>query len=81
RGEHDVMKLVEELHHRGTTVIMVSHQLHVVARFAEHIAFIAGGQLIDGDAESMLTAERLESLYGVSVDLNSGRPHVDRPDA
>ncbi len=79
RGEHDVMKLVEELHHRGTTVIMVSHQLHVVARFAGHIAFINDGALLAGDRDTMLTPQRLESLYGVSINLGTGRPNVDRP--
>lgn len=79
RGEHDVMKLVEELHQRGTTVIMVSHQLHVVARFAEHIAFIAEGGVISGPRDTMLTPDRLQSLYGVAVDLSSGRPVIDRP--
>lgn len=78
RGEYDVMSLVSELHRAGATVVMVSHQLHVVASLAEHIAFIAGGRLVEGPRDEMLTSDRLESLYGVPVDLGSGRALLDR---
>ncbi len=74
RGEHDVMTLVDGLHQSGTTVIMVSHQLHVLARHATHIAFIQDRRHLLGERDEMLTPERLEALYGVSVDLGTGRP-------
>lgn len=76
RGEHDVMTLVDGLHQAGTTVIMVSHQLHVVARYATHIAFIQDCRLLLGESQEMLTPDRLEALYGVSVDLGTGRPSM-----
>lgn len=74
RGEHDVMNLVAELNARGTTVLMVSHQLHVVERYAQRIAVIADGRVVSGERDEMLAPERLESLFGIKVDLVSGRP-------
>ena len=50
RGEHEVMHLVRELHGAGKTVIMVSHLLHVVARYAKTLAFIHDGGLREGPA-------------------------------
>ncbi len=77
RGEHDVLKLVKGVHLNGTTVVMVSHDLDVVASLAEQIAFISEGRLVVGSREAMLTPERLEALYGVPIDLTTGRPRLD----
>ncbi|MCO5166215.1 MAG: metal ABC transporter ATP-binding protein [Planctomycetes bacterium] len=63
RGEHEVMELVRALHDQGRTVVMVSHMLHVVARYARRIAFVRGGRVVAGDLERMLTAEQLAPLY------------------
>ncbi len=78
RGEHEVMELVRALHAGGRTVIMVSHLLHVVARYAQRIAFIHDGLLVAGPARSMLSARRLEPLYGMPVVVGdlAGHPVV-----
>ena len=67
RGEHEVMEVVQSLHTAGRTVMMVSHMLHVVSRFARRIAFIRDGGLVVGDREDMLRQDRLEELYGMPV--------------
>jgi ABC-type Mn2+/Zn2+ transport system ATPase subunit len=69
RGEHEVMQLVRTLWQGGKTVIMVSHLLHVVARYAQRLAFIHDGGLREGSAEEMLTQERLQGLYGIPVEV------------
>ena len=76
RGEHEVMHLVRELHRAGKTVIMVSHLLHVVARYAKTLAFIHDGGLREGPATEMLTAERLQALYGIPVELGQLAGHT-----
>ncbi|MEL7046747.1 MAG: metal ABC transporter ATP-binding protein, partial [Pseudomonadota bacterium] len=63
RGEHEVMEVVRSLHEAGRTVIMVSHMLHVVARYADRLAFVHRGKLEAGPARDMLTPERLAPLY------------------
>lgn len=74
RGEHEVMSLVERLFADGCGVLMVSHQLHVVARHARRIALILNGRLVVGDREEMLAPTRLRELYGMDIDLGSGGP-------
>lgn len=67
RGEHEVMELVRKLHREGRTVIMVSHILHVVSRYADRIALISGDKLIVDETDKILTEERLGELYGIPV--------------
>lgn len=67
RGEHEVMELLSKLNAEGRTVIMVTHLLHLVATYAERLAFIHDGGLRTGSAADMLTAESLETLFGTRV--------------
>ena len=67
KGEHEVMELVAKLNVEGRTVIMVSHMLHVVARYAGRLAIIHDGVLDCGSVDEMLVPERLEQLYGMPV--------------
>ncbi|MEE9391301.1 MAG: metal ABC transporter ATP-binding protein [Planctomycetota bacterium] len=69
RGEHEVMELVRTLHEEGRTVVMVSHILHVVSRYAHRIALINGSELIVDDASGILTSERLGELYGIPISV------------
>jgi len=76
RGEHEVMEVVRSLHEGGRTVVMVSHMLHVVARYAGRLAFVNHGRLEAGDARAMLTPARLEPLYDMPVAVGDFDGHV-----
>ncbi|MEE4278967.1 MAG: metal ABC transporter ATP-binding protein [Halieaceae bacterium] len=77
RGEHDVMEVVRSLHEAGRTVVMVSHMLHVVARYADRLAFVHQGLLEAGAAHEMLTPDRLAPLYnGMPVAVGVFDGHI-----
>lgn len=42
-----VMRIVKSLHERGATIIMVCHDMEVVADFAEKVIVMTGGKVID----------------------------------
>lgn len=42
-----VMRVIRRLHERGTTVIMVCHDMEVVADFAERVIVMNAGQVVD----------------------------------
>ena len=42
-----VMEVIERLHKQGTTVIMVCHDMEIVADFAERVIVRTGGKVID----------------------------------
>ena len=78
RGEHELLELVRALHAGGRAVILVSHQLGVVAALAQSLGLIEGTRLAHGPVAALLTPERLGALYGlpVVVEQVAGRPVI-----
>ncbi len=62
--EMAVFELVDELAHEGRTVILVSHQLNLVARFAAHIVLLDRGRVAgEGTADFVMRGDLLEGVY------------------
>lgn len=51
------------------TVILVTHDLAVAARYATHLALVRNGGVDSGPAERVLRPGNLESAYGVPIDV------------
>ena len=59
-------RLLRTLTHKGTTVIMVLHDVALAQAFADHVWGIHGGRVIcDGAIRDVLTLDVLRQLYGV----------------
>ncbi len=50
------------------TILFVSHDLAMAARYATHVAFFRDGGVEAGPRAQMLTAEHIESVYGIGAD-------------
>ncbi|WP_103172061.1 ABC transporter ATP-binding protein [Paracoccus sp. SY] len=76
----EVLDLLTDLNHRrGTTVVMVLHDLNLAGRYADHLVAMAGGRLhAQGTPEAVLTAENVRAVFGLDSriipDPTSGRP-------
>ncbi|MER6912762.1 ABC transporter ATP-binding protein [Streptomyces sp. NPDC000594] len=89
----EVLDLLTDLNRdRGTTVVMVLHDLNLAARYADHLVALAAGRLhTAGTPSEVLTEEMVRAVFGlesrVIEDPLSGRPlmlpigrHGIRPD-
>lgn len=78
----EVLDLLTDLNReRGTTVVMVLHDLNLAARYADRLVAMTGGRLVaDGDPGEALTADVVREVFGmpsqVVTDPVSGRPMV-----
>jgi ABC-type Mn2+/Zn2+ transport system ATPase subunit len=64
-GEQTFYQLVLHLHREhGSTVVMVSHELDVVASYADLVLCLNRRLVCQGRPEQVLTAETLKGLYG-----------------
>ncbi|MCE2900272.1 MAG: ABC transporter ATP-binding protein [Gemmatimonas sp.] len=62
--EMAVFELVDALAREGRTLLLVSHQLNLVARFADHIVLLHEGQVAAaGNADAVMRGEILERVY------------------
>lgn len=63
--EMALFELLDELAHEGKAVLLVSHQLNLVARFAAQLVLLANGQVAaSGGADEVMRGEVLERVYG-----------------
>lgn len=57
-----LVRLLRELHEEGTTIVMATHDLQLVAEHATHIAVMSGGRIMQaGPASRVLASGALEA--------------------
>lgn len=77
--EMAVFELLHSLARSGLAVLLVSHQLNLVARFADTIVLLHEGRIAtSGSADEVMRADTLESIYGWPVVI-SRDPAVGAP--
>ncbi|MGI5160988.1 ABC transporter ATP-binding protein [Microbispora sp. CA-102843] len=78
----DVLDLLTDLNRtRGTTIVMVLHDLNLAARYADHLIALADGRLhASGTPAEVLTEDSVRAVFGLDSrvvdDPVSGRPLV-----
>lgn len=69
----DVMDVLRREVEAGTLVIVVLHDLTMAARHCDRLVMLDEGRVVaDGDPTTVLTAERLSVVYGVSARIEQG---------
>jgi iron complex transport system ATP-binding protein len=77
--EMAIFELLHSLARDGLAVLLVSHQLNLVARFADNIVLLHEGKVANsGSPADVMRADRLESIYGwpvvITIDPAVGAP-------
>ena len=69
-GERDFYELIKDIHQeRNVTVIMVSHEIHIVNKIADRVVCINKEMLCSGEPNKALLPDVVEKLYGEDVSL------------
>jgi ABC-type Mn2+/Zn2+ transport system ATPase subunit len=65
--EASILEVLAALHREeGTTIVFVTHALHLARRYGTHVALFHGGRVESGPAAVLLHPERLTRAYGVA---------------
>jgi ABC-type Mn2+/Zn2+ transport system ATPase subunit len=62
--------LVELNHGEHMTLLFVTHDIAIAARYATHVLLVQAGQAVAGPAQEVLTQRHLEQTYGIVVDVS-----------
>ena len=72
-GEDTVYNLLHKLQdERGLTILLISHDLHIVYRYANSVLCLNRQQLCFGEPRKTLTNEQIAKLYGESAFYHHG---------
>ena len=67
-GEGNIYNLLHKLQdERGMTILIISHDLNIVYRYADKVLCLNKERLCFGEPDKALTSEQIERLYGESA--------------
>ena len=70
-AEKRLMAVIREQHEaQGLTVVLATHDLNLIGRYASKIAIVAGGQVVSGPPQDLLEARQLREVYGVDLEVH-----------
>lgn len=78
----DILNLLAEMNRkRGTTIVMVLHELNMASRYADYLAALVDGRVhASGTPAEVLTRENMRAVFDIECmiidDPLSGRPHA-----
>jgi ABC-type Mn2+/Zn2+ transport system ATPase subunit len=61
------------------TVLFVTHDLPLAARYASHVALFIDGTIVAGPYDQVLRPDLMQRAYGLPIELHSEVAHRDRP--
>jgi zinc/manganese transport system ATP-binding protein len=65
-----VAALVRDISRRlGVTVLLVAHDVNPMLPYLDRVIYLAGGRLVAGTPEEVVSAETLSALYGVPIEV------------
>ena len=64
KEQHDVAKMLETIHSRGTGILLVEHSLAIVQRMSDRVICLDSGRKIaEGTAEAVMNSEAVQVAY------------------
>lgn len=67
-GQHELMTLMQQLNHEGTTILLITHQMEQVADYADEVVALKAGRLVfTGQPRQLFSNQKLVQEIGLTV--------------
>jgi zinc transport system ATP-binding protein len=71
-SETSFVRTLAELHReKELTLLVVTHKLELAARYATHAGLVTSGGVVSGPRDDVLDPRRLQSTFGVEVEIGA----------
>jgi zinc transport system ATP-binding protein len=80
-SENEFYELIKEINQRhATTVVLVSHELSMVSRYADHVLCLKDGRITCQGTPQILSQDKLAEVFGQFKGVYAHQPHAgDKP--
>jgi iron complex transport system ATP-binding protein len=76
-SRHSFMERVRRIARDGTTLILITHHIEEIVPEIDRVILLQHGRIVaDGPKRSVLTAERLEGLFGMPVSVQESAGYL-----
>jgi ABC-type Mn2+/Zn2+ transport system ATPase subunit len=73
-AERRLMAVIKAQHEvQGLTVVLATHDLNLIGRYASRIAVVAAGRVLSGSPQELLETRQLSEVYGVDLEVHEVR--------
>jgi zinc/manganese transport system ATP-binding protein len=76
RQQQAMVALLARLAARGTTIVLVAHDVNPLLGVLDRVWYLAGGHALLGPVETVIQSDVLSELYGAPVDVFHARGRV-----
>jgi iron complex transport system ATP-binding protein len=72
-AEDATLRFLADLNRREReTLLFVTHNITIAARYATHVALFHAGKVVSGPRQELLQGSALAQVYGVKVEITAG---------
>ena len=79
RGAHEMMTLFKKIHDKGTTVVLVTHDMNIVLRYATHVVVMKDGAIVrESDPITLFASDTSEFALEIPLLYQFAKKLQDR---
>ncbi len=69
KHQFEVLELLNQLSHKGITIIIALHDINMAIRYANKILMLKGGKIFACGGKETITEENVENLYNIKIKI------------
>ncbi len=74
KADQEVLKIILDLHKKGKTIVVATHDIEEVARYATHMALLDKGKLVlEGKPEKVLYSQETEKILTTPLSVKAAK--------
>lgn len=79
KADQEVLEIILDLHQEGKTIVIATHDIEEVARYATHMALLDKGRLVlTGSPEKVLYSQKMEEILTPPLSVKTAKALIEK---